>query len=260
MTPCIELRRAETEPDRADVEWIERSLSHDFNNMLHVALSQASLTLRKLPADSPAFAHAEKVLRAIERTIELAHHLSDTKEYTDSQLESVQLNHLVQENVGLLSPHLAQSVNVALHLSDDLFCVLGNRFQLQQVFINLLTNAVEAAQESIGHVTVTTANRIVSAREAAYYRSQEPLPSGVYVTLEIRDNGPGIAPHVLHRVFEMHFTTKRGGHGVGLTTALQIIKQHGGGMAICSEAGRGTAVEVILPIAYPDTLARAETE
>lgn len=270
MMPCIELYRAETELDSPDEEWSSRNLVHDFKNMVNVALSQTSLALRKLPPDHPAFANAEKALRAMQRVTELTHHLDEQRLPEDNAPqaamaseeppqdepiaaapEPLMVNQLIRENVDLLDAYFSEWVEVDLDCCESSFQIEGDRGQIQQAFLNLLINAAEAIGKNSGHVAIRTHNRVLAHNETKHFLSDGELPRGVYVALEITDDGPGIPPELMSRILTPYFTTKPNGQGVGLTSALQIIKRHGGGMSIHSDVGQGTTIEVVLPAACP---------
>lgn len=247
MTPYVELHRAETEAAVEDPRWLEKTLAHDFNNMLSVALSQTSLALRKLPPDSPAFLNVEKTMRALRRASELSHYLSNEQQYAQCNQEKLSLNQVVLENVDLVVPQLDQQIDIKLALCPELFPILGNACQLQQILTNLLLNAMEAITMPVGRIQLKTSNRILSTHELQCYMSRVPLTTGVYVLLGISDNGVGIAPEDVPQIFEAHFTTKADGHGVGLTSVLQNVTKQNGGLAVYSTLGKGTTVEVAFP-------------
>lgn len=250
MTLHLELHRAETEAVVQDPKWIEKTLTHDFNNMLSVALSQTSLALRKLPPDNPAFLNVEKSLRALQRASELSRYLSDEQRYEQRLNEELSLNRLILENVDLIEPTLDQQIDIELNLCPELFPISGNACQLQQILTNLLLNAMEAITEPVGHIQLKTSNRILSTHELQCYMSSTCLTTGVYVMLDVSDNGAGIEPSDISQIFDAHFSTKAQGRGVGLTSVLQNVNKHGGGLTVYSTRGKGTTVEVVLPAVF----------
>ena len=247
MTLHVELHRAETEAAVQDPKWIEKTLTHDFNNMLSVALSQTSLALRKLSPDNPAFLNVEKSLRALQRASELSHYLSNEQQYEQCGTEEFSLNRIVLENVDLVEPSLDQEIEIELDLCPELFPIAGNVCQLQQILTNLLLNAMEAITKPAGHIRLKTSNRILSTHELQGYMSSVSLTTGVYVVLDVSDDGAGIDPSDISQIFKVHFSTKAQGRGVGLTSVLQNVNKHGGGLTIYSTCGKGTTVEVVLP-------------
>lgn len=250
MTLYVELHPAESEATVPDPKWIEKTLAHDFNNMLSVALSQTSLALRKLPPDSPAFLNVEKSMRALKRASELSHYLSNEQQYTECSTEQLSLNRIILENVDLVDTQMDRHIDFELDLCPELFPIVGNTCQLEQILTNLLINAMEAITGPAGHIRLKTSNRILSTHELQGYMSNAPLTTGVYVLLDVTDDGEGIASSDISKIFEAYFTTKANGRGVGLTSVLQNVNKHGGGLAIHSAPGQGTTVEVVLPAVF----------
>ena len=127
-----------------------------------------------------------------------------------------------------------------------LFAAKFDEAKMQQAFIKILENALQALQSDRGRITVQTRN--IELAEPTQDRNAQ-LAAGAYVCVEITDNGSGIEPEVLPRVFEPFFTTKRGANhrGLGLAWVYGIVTNHGGGVAISSQPGTGTSVRVYLP-------------
>jgi signal transduction histidine kinase len=128
--------------------------------------------------------------------------------------------------------------------AEDLPVVLGDRAALEQLFLNLLLNASEAldgAGPNVVDVTVETVETVEGAPIA--------VAAAGYAEVRIRDTGRGIPPGQLERVFEPLYSTKRGGTGLGLAIADRIARAHGGEISVTSEPGRGTTMEVRIPLA-----------
>jgi CheY-like chemotaxis protein len=141
-----------------------------------------------------------------------------------------------------------------LQLGPSLGVMPIDRTQILQLLANLLTNAAESLDGSGGSVTVKTSARDVAPEECARWsRTGAILPSGRYAALEIEDDGAGMSREVLWRAFDPFFSTKFIGRGLGLATALGIVRAHHGGIDIESVPGRGTTVTVLLPFGSPLT-------
>ena len=122
--------------------------------------------------------------------------------------------------------------------------VFGDEGQLTQVFLNLIKNAKEAVTQN-GHITVVT--RMITEFHLTD-TGTKPGGAGKMASVEIRDNGCGIKPEDLEKIFTPFFTTKPRGSGLGMAISLKIIKEHGGLLKIDSAPGRGTTVAVLLPV------------
>jgi CheY-like chemotaxis protein len=119
--------------------------------------------------------------------------------------------------------------------------------QLQQVLMNLVINAAEAIGERGGTVTVATGTRSVAGSDRSLWRaSGQPLAPGRYVSLEVRDDGPGMDAETVERVFEPFFTTKFTGRGLGLAAVLGVVRGHRGAVSVQSAPGEGTVFRILL--------------
>jgi CheY-like chemotaxis protein len=131
-----------------------------------------------------------------------------------------------------------------LELEKRLFTAKFDEAKMQQAFVKILENAVQAL-DGKGNITVMSRN--IELTEAAQDRDLR-LAAGTYVCAEISDNGCGIADDVLPRIFEPFFTTKKGKHrGLGLALVYGIVTNHGGGVAVSTQPGAGTSVRVYVP-------------
>ena len=149
-----------------------------------------------------------------------------------------------------------KSIGVDARLDHELWLVSANPTQLHQVFLNLCVNARDAMPEG-GELKIVATNREIDGATAA---ATEGGRTGNFVAVEIQDNGSGIAPEVLQRIWEPFFTTKgeSGGTGLGLATVRGIVKQHGGFITLQSRLGHGTTFTVLLPaLPSPDGAAEA---
>ncbi len=132
---------------------------------------------------------------------------------------------------------LPSTIALRHHIAPDAGVIRANATQIQQVVLNLCTNAVQAMREQGGSLEVTWA------------AVEGTAPGGAHARLSVRDTGPGIAPAILDRICEPFFTTKAVGEGTGLGLAIvqRIVTSHGGVMRVTSTVGQGTTVEIDLP-------------
>ncbi len=223
-------------------------VAHDFNNLLVAILGQTSLGLSRLPAESPARANLEKAVRAAERAADLTRQMLAYSGRGHFQVTSVDLNALILDNLHLFEVAVPKNVRLRSELEPSLPWIDADVGQIQQVVMNLITNAAEAIGERPGTVTVTTGIRSVVGRDIPLWRhTGEPLPPGAYVSLEVQDDGQGMSPAVRERIFDPFFTTKFTGRGLGLAAVLGIVRGHKGGLQVESEPGRGTLFRLVFP-------------
>ena len=208
-------------------------VAHEISNPLTTILGYGQL-LQASSDDPEVLEEIRTIIEQARRCARVVEKLLAFARETDKKVEVLDLHEVIGE---VLEPARLNLVLRGIDLSDQrkrgLCFVSGDRYQLQQVFLNLLTNAQQAIEE------------------------QEP-PRVIGIELEVKgdrcvatisDNGPGIRPEVLRRVFDPFFTTKEQGKGtgLGLSVSYGIAKDHGGEIAIESEAGKGTRVSVQLP-------------
>ncbi len=223
-------------------------VAHDFNNLLVAILGQTSLALRHLPPDSPARANLEKAVRAAERAADLTRQMLAYSGRGHFQVTSVDLNALILDNLHLFEVAVPKNVHLRSELEPSLPWIDADVGQIQQVVMNLITNAAEAIGERPGTVTVTTGSNTVGARDTSLWRhTGEPLAPGTYVALEVQDDGVGMSAAVRERIFDPFFTTKFTGRGLGLAAVLGIVRGHKGGLQVESEPGHGTLFRLVLP-------------
>jgi CheY-like chemotaxis protein len=152
----------------------------------------------------------------------------------------------------LLGVTLSKKALIRYDLAPVLPEIMADPIQMQQVVMNLVTNASEAIPEGeSGAVTLRTGEVLVDKELTTVTSIPVGLSSGRYVTLEVSDTGCGMPPEVVARIFDPFFTTKFTGRGLGLSALLGIVRSHGGGLKVYSEPGRGTSMKVFLPSADP---------
>jgi signal transduction histidine kinase len=155
---------------------------------------------------------------------------------------------VLEELLTLLVPQAsAQAVRVVTDLSLKEARVRMNRQQLTQAFMNLLLNAIQA-MPSGGTLTLQAAMLPADPVHAIRVRGEGPTLPRPVARIAISDDGPGIPPEHLDRIFEPYFTTKEGGTGLGLALAHTIIREHDGRIDVESRVGTGTTFIVVLPI------------
>jgi len=228
-------------------------VAHDFNNLLAAILGHASLALKHLPAGSPARRHVEKAAGAVERAADLTRQMLAYSGRGHFVILPTDVNALVRENLPLFAVAVPKSVRLEALLDPEPSLVDADVGQIQQVLMNLVINAAEAIGERGGTVTVATGVRDVTAFDQPLWRaSGQPLVPGPYVSLEVRDDGPGMDVDTVDRIFEPFFTTKFTGRGLGLAAVLGVVRGHHGALSVESAPGRGTVFRILFaPSAHP---------
>jgi len=239
----------------ASIGELSAGVAHEINNPLAIILTERQLMLdagKQLSYSSPEFQEQfadsmNQIDLQVQRCKRITQNLLRFSRRTESVLETVDLNTFLQEVVELMDRE-ARSCGVKFFMEPDLKLppLLSDPSQLQQVFLNLITNAIDAHDgKPYGSVRIATL--------------ADPTRQQVQVT--VADTGSGIRPEHLNRIFDPFFTTKAVGKGTGLGLSIcySIIKRLGGGIAVQSERGKGTQFTIELPFAPPKELRESIT-
>jgi two-component system cell cycle sensor histidine kinase/response regulator CckA len=221
-------------------------IAHDFNNLLVSILGNAGLALMELAPESPARTTVQSIETAALRTAELTRQLLAYSGKGKFLIQPLNLSRLVEEMAHLLRISMSKKAVFRTRLAANLPSIEADAVQIQQIVMNLITNASEALSDH-GEIIVSTG--VIEADRA--YLSEaflnENLPEGRYVYLEVTDTGCGMDKETRERIFDPFFTTKFTGRGLGLAAVLGIVRGHRGAIRVYSEPRRGTAFKVLFP-------------
>jgi signal transduction histidine kinase len=165
-----------------------------------------------------------------------------------SVAEQVDLNGLLAGMRPLMEASASRGAAFQFELAPGLPEVRGDPSQLQQMVMNLVTNAWEALEGGRGTVTVRTGERTLDRPALNAEAPAIPIRPGRYLVLEVADTGGGIPPDLRNRIFDPFFSTKFLGRGLGLPALLGILRGHGGGIQVESAAGQGACFRLFLPV------------
>ncbi len=222
-------------------------IAHDFNNLLTAMLGHMNVAQMKLAPESPARPHLESLEQIIHRAADLTRQMLAYSGKGRFVVRAYDLNHVVQEVTHLLEVSIPKKIALRFDLAPSLPTVEADAAQIQQVIMNLVTNAADAIGDHEGTIRLTTKTLLLDRSYLDQVFQGQNLAPGTYVTLEVSDTGCGMAPEVLARIFEPFFTTKVAGRGLGLSATMGILKGHRAGMRIYSEPGRGTTFKLLFP-------------
>jgi two-component system, NtrC family, sensor kinase len=227
-------------------------VAHELNNPLSNISSSCQILLEEGESADPAL--RDELLGEIDaqtlRARNIVRALLDFARDREIRREAVALAPLIAETLRFVKGQVPSRVAVALDIPAELR-VIGDRQRLQQVFLNLIRNALEAVDEA-GHVHISARQHaagegVPAGRKLVAFG--QCAHSGDVVDVEVRDDGHGIPTELLPRIFDPFFTTKEvgKGSGLGLFIAFEIIEEHGGCVAVESAPGKGTAFHIRLP-------------
>ncbi len=226
-------------------------LAHDLNNLLSGVLGGVDLARLELPEGHPANAHLQTIRSAAQMAGRLCHQLLAYAGKGTLRVERLRLSEEVRRHDELLKSAVGAKASLRFCLQEDPDpTVEVDQGQLGQVLLNLVLNAAEAISESGRGTTVRVRTGQMSIDEEAPCASfvSEGITSGQFGFVEVADDGPGIAPEVLERIFDPFFSTKGAGRGLGLSSLLGIVRRHRGALCVQTEPGEGTRFKVLFPL------------
>jgi len=223
-------------------------IAHDFNNLLTSILGNCNLASMVLDSASPAGPFLEQIEKASVRAADLTRQMLAYAGKGKVMILPVNLNILVREMAELLGVSISKKATVRLDLASAMPDILGDPAQMQQVVMNLVTNASEALGEGGGTITLRTGEQWLDAVYLGSLCPAIPIPPGRYALVEVSDTGCGMSRETIDRIFDPFFTTKFTGRGLGLSALMGILRSHGGSIKVYSEPGQGTSMKIFLPV------------
>ncbi|MDA8164483.1 MAG: DUF3365 domain-containing protein, partial [Desulfobacteraceae bacterium] len=221
-------------------------IAHDFNNILSPIFGFTEMALSGLPADAAAGSDLKQVLIAAKRARELVQQILTFSRQGEQELRPLRLQLVIKESLKLLRASIPTSIAIREEIDPGCEPVLADPTQIQQVTMNLCTNAYHAMREKGGLLTVRLQMVELAAGDLA---SKNLAAPGRYILLTVADTGIGMFPEIQERIFDPYFTTKKMGEGTGLGLAMVhgIVRGLHGGITVASAPGRGAAFHIYLP-------------
>jgi PAS domain S-box-containing protein len=214
------------------------SLAHEIKQPISAAVTNAKTCLRWLGRDEPNVAEASeaasRLVKDVARAADIIGRISSLFKKDAPQRESVDVNELIREMIVLLRSEANRySISIRTELAEDLPRVMADRVQLQQVFMNLMLNGIEAMKEASGGGELTIKSEAGDGQ----------------LVISVSDTGVGLPPEQADQIFLAFFTTKDNGTGMGLPISRSIIESHGGRLWATRASGRGATFQFTLPAA-----------
>lgn len=224
-------------------------IAHDFNNLLQAILGNLDLARMKLPSDAAPRMNIDQAVNACKHAAKLTNMMLAYSGKGLFAIKRLHLTELVEENATMLEAAIPKSIELALHLDYDLPDIKADAGQLQQVIMNLITNAAEAIGNAGGTINLSTGVAEFDQSTLNQSRLDEKTAQGRYVWLKVQDNGCGMSKDILNKLFDPFFTTKFTGRGLGMSAVQGIIRAHKGAFLAESTPGSGTTITVLFPLA-----------
>ncbi len=231
----IELQHAQK---LSSIGRLAAGVAHEINNPLAIINEKAGLMMDLIELSTQfnqksKFSELTKsIVTSVDRCRRITHRLLGFSKRIDVKIEPIQINTIIHEVIEFLEKDiLYRKLEVNINLSDSLVPILSDHGQLQQVFLNLLTNAFAVVEDGLGRVDIETKNI-----------------QNKGVSIKITDNGGGIPKKIIKNIFDPFFTTKKDkGTGLGLSISYGIITKLGGEIFVESEIGKGSVFTILLP-------------
>jgi PAS domain S-box-containing protein len=223
-------------------------VAHDFNNLLAVIMGFSDMATHRLPPDHPLGEYLREITDAARRGGDLTRRLLAFSRRQIIDPRPVDLGAAIDHFAHMIRRILGEDIEQVVHRPGSLVAVRADPVQLEQVLMNLCMNARQA-MPSGGELHIGARAVEIDAATAEKDARSANARAGAFAEITVKDNGLGMDESTLSRAFEPFYTTKADGTGLGLSSVLGIVEQHGGFLRATSELGVGTTVVVYLPLA-----------
>lgn len=231
-------------------------IAHEFNNILGIIVSNTELAMDAVPSYNAAYRSLEEILSACLRARDVVKQILTISRKTKPELKPVSLSRVIEESLKLVRSSIPASIIIHKNISCGKDAIRADSIQINQVLLNLCTNALHAMKDEGGVLNVSLENVVLD--NVAQYHELSP---GDYVKLNVSDSGCGIEPEIIDRIFDPYFTTRKVGEGTGMGLAVVqgIVKSHGGDIAVSSEPDKGATFTVLFPVIEDDSKPEIES-
>ncbi|NKB35104.1 MAG: response regulator [Pseudomonadales bacterium] len=232
-------------------------IAHDFNNVLGVISAYAELLSFDDEIDDGKL-NIEKIIKATDRGSDLCNQIMSFSRDMSVEQKPVNFLDVANETIKLLSATIPSRVEIDFKHNADALPLFANSTQLQQVLLNLATNANHAIGDQAGKISISLCEEKVTEK---LFLTQGMVSAGKYIVLRVTDNGCGISEENIGRIFEPFYTTKKSeGTGMGMAMVYKIVRAHNGVINLSSTVGAGTEISIYFPRYDLDQTQTAENQ
>lgn len=231
-------------------------IAHDFNNILGSILGYAQLIQMDAGGNEKSMRYTQQIINGCNRAKNLTLQILEFSRQRESQnnLQTpVLVSAMLKEKVKLLQASIPSSINIVTRIQKDSGYILASPTDIHQIIMNLATNAMQAMKNNQGTITIGIHNMSFDDSNSAHSR-ELAIAYGDYVAISVEDDGTGMTPETIQKIFDPYFTTKTGGDGTGLGLSVVhgIVKRCHGGIQIESAVDRGTKITLYFPRKFPE--------
>ncbi len=221
-------------------------IAHDFNNILTIILVNTETALKTASKGSQEFANLEQIRFACLRAKEVVKQLLFFARKTKQEKRPLNIKNIIKDTLKLLRATIPVTIKITSEIQNDLWNIIADPAQINQLLINLCTNATQAMEDEGGEITVKILNVVLGQEEVRQYGD---LKQGNYIKMVVVDTGSGIDPAITKNIFEPYFTTRSvdKGIGLGLSVVHGIVKDLNGFISVESDLETGTSFEILFP-------------
>ena len=226
-------------------------IAHDFNNVLFPIVGMSEMLLDDLKQGSLEHENAMEILKAGKRGSDLVKQILAFSRQSEHKLIPVRIQQILREVLQLSRATIPSDIEIKPEIQRNCGLVMAEPTQIHQIAMNLITNAFHAVETTGGKISI----ELLETELGSMGLPGSPLTAGQYALLSVSDNGHGIAPDKMDKIFEPYYTTKPDGKGTGLGLAVVygIVREHRGDIQVYSEIGKGSVFQVYLPLMKKST-------
>ncbi len=223
-------------------------IAHDFNNLLTAIMGNAAMAERGLETNRDISIQLSHITASSRRAADLCKQMLAYSGKGRFVVTPINITELIREMARLMEVSIGKHITLRYALNEDLPLVNADSAQIQQVILNLITNANEAIGEDNGEIVFSTGVIQADQNELNATLTNEELPEGEYIYIEVADSGCGMDKNTVEKMFDPFFTTKFTGRGLGMSAVLGIVRGHHGAIQVHSQPGQGTSFRILLPV------------
>lgn len=245
------VRKLESELQQAQkmegIGTLAGGIAHDFNNILSPIMLHAEMAMDDLEQDDPLQLDMKEIYRAAKRARDLVKQILTFARKGKEDRIVLRSSLIIKETIKFLRSTIPTTIDIQYYDKAEKDTIFSDPAHINQIIMNLCTNAAYAMSEKGGLLEVTIENDDISTEKTDKSVNLNP---GRYLKISVKDNGTGISPDIIDKIFEPYYTTKQTGQGTGLGLSIihGIIKSYGGDIYVESKTGHGTTFYVYLPL------------